>query len=109
MLSWGFQLKKYLLGIAVFAASCGPWPEAQITRNSAPTPYESVTPLIGSSGEGMTLPTVQLPFGMVQWGPDTHIGEWYNYAYEDKAAPSLFLKAREQGRWLLQGQDSETG
>jgi len=32
----------------------------------------------------MTSPTAQLPFGMVQWGPDTHIGEWYNYAYEDK-------------------------
>jgi predicted alpha-1,2-mannosidase len=31
----------------------------------------------------MTSPTAQLPFGMVQWGPDTHIGEWYNYAYED--------------------------
>jgi predicted alpha-1,2-mannosidase len=32
----------------------------------------------------MTSPTAQLPFGMIQWGPDTHIGEWYNYAYEDK-------------------------
>jgi putative alpha-1,2-mannosidase len=31
----------------------------------------------------MTSPTAQLPFGMVQWGPDTHIGEWYNYAYDD--------------------------
>jgi predicted alpha-1,2-mannosidase len=31
----------------------------------------------------MTSPTAQLPFGMVQWGPDTHTGEWYNYAYED--------------------------
>jgi predicted alpha-1,2-mannosidase len=32
----------------------------------------------------MTSPTAQLPFGMVQWGPDTHIGEWYNYAYDDR-------------------------
>jgi predicted alpha-1,2-mannosidase len=48
-----------------------------------PTPYALVNPLIGSSGEGMTSPTAQLPFGMVQWGPETHIGEWYNYAYDD--------------------------
>jgi predicted alpha-1,2-mannosidase len=47
-------------------------------------PYHLVNTNIGSSGEGMTSPTAQLPFGMVQWGPDTHIGEWYNYAYEDK-------------------------
>jgi predicted alpha-1,2-mannosidase len=45
--------------------------------------YELVNPVIGSSGEGMTSPTAQVPFGMVQWGPDTHTGEWYNYAYED--------------------------
>ena len=45
--------------------------------------YELVNPVIGSSGEGMTSPTAQLPLGMVQWGPDTHTGEWYNYAYED--------------------------
>jgi predicted alpha-1,2-mannosidase len=47
-------------------------------------PYALVSPVIGSSGEGMTSPTAQLPFGMIQWGPDTHLGEWYNYAYEDK-------------------------
>jgi len=49
----------------------------------SPAAYDLVNPIIGSSGEGMTSPTAQLPFGMVQWGPDTHIGEWYNYAYED--------------------------
>jgi predicted alpha-1,2-mannosidase len=48
------------------------------------SPYAHVNPVIGSSGEGMTSPTAQLPFGMIQWGPDTHLGEWFNYAYEDK-------------------------
>ena len=52
-------------------------------QGSKATPYDLVNPIIGSSGEGMTSPTAQLPFGMVQWGPDTHVGEWYNYAYED--------------------------
>jgi predicted alpha-1,2-mannosidase len=39
----------------------------------------------------MTSPTAQLPFGMVQWGPDTHIGEWYSYAYEDKKILSFSM------------------
>jgi predicted alpha-1,2-mannosidase len=54
-------------------------------QSSTPaTPYYAVDTNIGSAGEGMTSPTAQLPFGMVQWGPDTHVGEWYNYAYTDK-------------------------
>jgi predicted alpha-1,2-mannosidase len=77
-------LKTYFLWIAALAASCVSWPEAQFPYNSGPAPYDLVKPLIGSSGEGMTSPTAQMPFGMVQWGPDTHIGEWYNYAYQDK-------------------------
>ncbi len=58
-------------------------PSTLFAQTVPSTPYEAVDPIIGSSGEGMTSPTAQLPFGMVQWGPDTHIGEWYNYAYED--------------------------
>lgn len=59
-------------------------PSPALAQATAPTAYDLVNPIIGSSGEGMTSPTAQLPFGMVQWGPDTHIGEWYNYAYEDR-------------------------
>jgi predicted alpha-1,2-mannosidase len=59
-------------------------PSLALAQTSSPAAYDLVDPVIGSSGEGMTSPTAQLPFGMVQWGPDTHIGEWYNYAYEDK-------------------------
>jgi predicted alpha-1,2-mannosidase len=73
-MKWTFRLSGLLAFSAVMA-------NAQV--GGAGRPYELVNPHIGSSGEGMTSPTAQLPFGMVQWGPDTHLGEWYNYAYED--------------------------
>ncbi len=58
-------------------------PSLALAQTGPSEAYDLVNPLIGSSGEGMTSPAAQLPFGMVQWGPDTHVGEWYNYAYED--------------------------
>ena len=42
-------------------------------------PYESVNPLIGTAGGGNTFPGATLPFGMVQWSPDTNADAWYNY------------------------------
>ena len=77
------QLKNYFLAAVVVACS-GSFSLAQSSSIATAAAYDLVNPLIGSSGEGMTSPTAQLPFGMVQWWPDTHIGEWYNYAYEDK-------------------------
>lgn len=47
--------------------------------------------MIATAGEGMTSPTAQLPFGMIQWGPDIHIGEWYNHACDDKKIPGLSM------------------
>lgn len=41
------------------------------------TPYESVDPLIGTMGSGNTFPGATLPFGMVQWSPDTNRDGWY--------------------------------
>jgi len=43
------------------------------------TPYDSVDPLIGTSGGGNTFPGATLPFGMVQWSPDTNREAWYFY------------------------------
>ena len=37
----------------------------------AATPYDSVNPFIGTAADGNTFPAATLPFGMVQWGPDT--------------------------------------
>ena len=46
---------------------------------SALSPYDSVDPLIGTSGGGNTFPGATLPFGMVQWSPDTNTDAWYQY------------------------------
>jgi predicted alpha-1,2-mannosidase len=46
---------------------------------SSTTPYESVDPLIGTAGGGNTFPGATLPFGMVQWSPDTNTDAWYRY------------------------------
>src|SRR5450755_3474579 len=40
-------------------------------------PYESVAPFIGTDGGGNTFPGATLPFGMVQWSPDTNTDAWY--------------------------------
>ena len=46
---------------------------------SASTPYDAVNPLIGTSGGGNTFPGATLPFGMMQWSPDTNTSAWYLY------------------------------
>jgi len=44
-----------------------------------PPSYDSVNPLIGTSGDGDTFPGASMPFGMMQWGPDTNSNAWYFY------------------------------
>jgi predicted alpha-1,2-mannosidase len=44
---------------------------------SPTTPYDSVDPIIGTEGGGNTFPGATLPFGMVQWSPDTNTDAWY--------------------------------
>jgi predicted alpha-1,2-mannosidase len=46
---------------------------------SASTPYDSVDPIIGTEGGGNTFPAATLPFGMIQWGPDTNTDAWYHH------------------------------
>ena len=41
------------------------------------TPYDAVDPLIGTAGGGNTFPGATLPFGMIQWSPDTGGDGWY--------------------------------
>ncbi len=43
------------------------------------TPYDLVDPFIGTAGGGNTFPGATLPFGMVQWSPDTNEDAWYMY------------------------------
>ncbi len=57
--------------------SAAPRPE----RRAAPLPsaFAEVDPTIGSSGGGNTFPGATLPFGMVQFSPDTSLDGWYRY------------------------------
>jgi predicted alpha-1,2-mannosidase len=43
------------------------------------TAYDLVDPLIGSDGGGNTFPGASMPFGMMQWSPDTNHNAWYLY------------------------------
>ncbi len=47
--------------------------------NSPVSPYAEVNPFIGTAGGGNTFPGATLPFGMVQWSPDTNGDAWYHY------------------------------
>jgi predicted alpha-1,2-mannosidase len=46
---------------------------------SVSTPYDAVNPIIGTAGGGETFPGASLPFGMVQWSPDTNHNAYYIY------------------------------
>src|ERR1700735_1456213 len=48
-------------------------------QSTSPTPYDSVDPFIGTAGGGNTFPGATLPFGMIQWSPDTGPDAWYDY------------------------------
>src|SRR5664279_1204387 len=54
---------------------------ARLTGASSQTaaPYNAVDPFIGTAGGGNTFPGATLPFGMIQWSPDTGIDGFYNY------------------------------
>ena len=41
------------------------------------SPYYAVNPIIGTDGGGNTFPGATLPFGMMQWSPDTGTDAWY--------------------------------
>ena len=45
--------------------------------------YDAVDPMIGTSNGGMTFPGASLPFGMMQWSPETNPATGY-YIFEDK-------------------------
>src|ERR1700689_3178628 len=48
-------------------------------QSTPPTPYDTVDPFIGTAGGGNTFPGATLPFGMIQWSPDTGSDAWYDY------------------------------
>ena len=54
-------------------------PVALAASSLAQSPYDAVNPLIGTDGGGNTFPGATLPFGMIQWSPDTNAEAWYEY------------------------------
>ncbi len=44
-----------------------------------PSAYDSVDTFIGTGADGNTFPGATLPFGMMQWSPDTRPDGWYHY------------------------------
>jgi predicted alpha-1,2-mannosidase len=52
---------------------------APILAQSAADAYNAVDPFIGTASDGNTFPGASLPFGMVQWSPDTNTEAWYKY------------------------------
>ncbi|MGA2651232.1 MAG: GH92 family glycosyl hydrolase [Terracidiphilus sp.] len=45
----------------------------------AQSAYDAVDTFIGTAGGGNTFPGATLPFGMIQWSPDTNRDAWYRY------------------------------
>lgn len=57
------------------------FPLIAAAQNGAPdSSYSQVNPFIGTAADGNTFPAATLPFGMMQWGPDTRNDGWYHYA-----------------------------
>lgn len=50
-----------------------------LVAQSGPTPYDLVDSFIGTANGGDTFPGASLPFGMIQWSPDTNTDAWYRY------------------------------
>jgi predicted alpha-1,2-mannosidase len=65
----------FVLPLLLFLSSASSNPAyAQAT-----TPYQSVDPMIGTSGGGNTFPGAAVPFGMIFWSPDSRVDGFYNY------------------------------
>jgi predicted alpha-1,2-mannosidase len=50
-----------------------------LPHSGAQTAYDAVDPFIGTTGDGNTFPGASLPFGMIQWSPDSGSDGWYFY------------------------------
>ena len=66
-------MKKLILPLLFLAlAACNKQPEV----NYVTDPANYVDPFIGTGGHGHTFPGATVPFGMVQFSPDTRMNDW---------------------------------
>lgn len=67
-------MNKLWVGLLLLSA-------AAFAQQGAPlAPYDAVNPFIGTAADGNTFPGASVPFGLLQWGPDTRADGWYHYA-----------------------------
>ena len=66
-------MKKLFLPLILLAlAACTEQPKAEYVTD----PANYVDPFIGTGGHGHTYPGATVPFGMVQFSPDTRMNDW---------------------------------
>ena len=66
-------MKKLFLPLLLLAlAACNTEPKADYVTD----PASCVDPFIGTGGHGHTFPGATVPFGMVQFSPDTRMNDW---------------------------------
>ena len=66
-------MKKLFLPLLLLAlAACTQEPKADYVTDAA----QYVDPFIGTGGHGHTFPGATVPFGMVQFSPDTRMNDW---------------------------------
>ena len=67
-------MKKLMIPIIALLAlvACSTQPKAEYVTDAA----QYVDPFIGTGGHGHTFPGATVPFGMVQFSPDTRMNDW---------------------------------
>src|SRR5580700_8816062 len=75
------KLSIAMAGLAVFATtSCSTYQHSQTGMGPGNTPYPMVDlvryakPMCGTASDAFTYPGATVPFGMMQWSPDTELG-----------------------------------
>ena len=64
--------KNFLPFLLLALAACTTTPKADYVAN----PADYIDPFIGTGGHGHTFPGATVPFGMVQFSPDTRMNDW---------------------------------
>ncbi len=74
------RLRSLPHGAACLGALYLASPSRAVPPSERPAAHcNAVDPFIGTAGGGNTFPGATLPFGMIQWGPDTRSDGWYHF------------------------------
>ena len=76
------HIRKYFFRSKMISAICCSsmlLPAIAFPQTSSNSAYDAIDPFIGTIGGGNTFPGASLPFGMIQWSPDSGVNGWYRY------------------------------